>query len=80
MSLCGLCIVTFLVELNDLKLWATNISNAYLKALTEKKIYIVAGPEFSDLKGHMLIICKALYGLWTSRLTWHETFSARMST
>jgi len=74
-SLCGLHIVTFLAELNNLKLWATNIGNAYLEALTEGRIYIVTGPEFGDKKGHMLIICKALYGLWTPGLCWHETFS-----
>jgi len=45
-SLPGLCIVTFLTKLNALGLWATDIRNAYLEALTKEKIYIVAGPEF----------------------------------
>jgi len=67
-SLCGLCIVTFLAELNGLDLWATDIGNAYLEALTGEKIYIVAGPEFKELEGHILIIRKALYGLRTSGL------------
>jgi len=68
MSLHGLC--------NDLKLWATDVSNAFLKALTKEKVYIVRGPEFGDLEGHMLIIHKALYGLQMSGLHWHETFVA----
>jgi hypothetical protein len=35
----------------------------------------VAGPEFGEFEGHMLIISKALYGLRTSGLGWHEQFS-----
>jgi len=53
------------VELNDLDVWAMDIDNAYLEAETQKKVYIIAGPEFGGLKGHMLIIFKALYGLRT---------------
>jgi hypothetical protein len=37
--------------------------------------YIVAGPEFGQLEGHYLIIVKALYGLGTSGLCWHECFA-----
>jgi hypothetical protein len=37
--------------------------------------YIVAGPEFGQLEGHYLIIVKALYGLRTSGLHWHERFA-----
>jgi hypothetical protein len=37
--------------------------------------YIVAGPEFGQLEGHYLIIVKALYGLHTSGLCWHECFA-----
>ncbi len=35
-------------------------------------MYIVAGPEFGDREGHILVIEKALYGLRTSGLRWHE--------
>jgi len=76
-SLCGLRIVTFLAELNDVHvdLWSTDVGNAYLEALTKENIYIVASPEFRELEGHILIIWKALYGLCTSGLWWHETFA-----
>jgi hypothetical protein len=37
--------------------------------------YIIAGPEFGQLEGHYLIIVKALYGLRTSGLCWHERFT-----
>jgi hypothetical protein len=60
--------VAFLSELNGLDLWATNIGNAYLEAKTPELLFIVAGPEFGDLEGHMLIIYKALYGLCSSGL------------
>jgi hypothetical protein len=71
----GLRIVTFLSELNGLDLWATDIGNAYLEAFTMEQNYIVAGPEFGQLEGHYLIIVKALYGLHTSGLRWHERFA-----
>jgi hypothetical protein len=74
-SLRGLRIVIFLSELNGLDLWATDISNAYLEAFTMEPNYIVAGPEFGQLEGHYLIIVKALYGLRTSGLRWHERFT-----
>ncbi|KAL7570791.1 hypothetical protein ACA910_014420 [Epithemia clementina (nom. ined.)] len=71
-SLRSLRIVMFLSELNTLKLWGADIGNAYLEAFTEEKIFIVAGPEFGDRKGHILIISKALYGLRTSGARWHD--------
>jgi hypothetical protein len=74
-SLRGLRIVTFLSKLNGLVLWATDIGNAYLEAFTMEWNYIVAGPDFGQLEGHYLIIVKALYGLRTSELHWHERFA-----
>jgi len=47
-SLRGFRIIVFLAELYGLKLWATNISNAYLEAYTSEKVYIIAGPEFGE--------------------------------
>jgi hypothetical protein len=74
-SLRGLQIVTFLSELNGLDLWATDIGNAYLEAFTMERNHIIAGPEFGQLEGYYLIIVKALYGLHTSGLHWHEHFT-----
>jgi len=65
-------LLVFFAELNDLDVWTTDIGNAYLEAETQEKVYIIAGPEFGDLEGHTLIIFKALYGLRTSGLHWHE--------
>jgi hypothetical protein len=72
--------VAFLSELNGLDLWATDIGNAYLEAKTSELLFIIASPEFGDLEGHMLVIYKALYGLRSSGLHWHECFSAFFET
>ena len=65
----------FLAELNGLEVWSTDIGNAYLEAKTKEKVYIVAGPEFGDREGHILVFNKALYGLKSSGLKWHEKFA-----
>ena len=71
-SLRGIRLILFLAELNQIPVWGADIGNAYLEAMTKEKLYIIAGPEFGDLKGHILIISRALYGLRTSGLRWHE--------
>ena len=58
--------IAFLAELNDLKLWGTGISSAYLEAYTKEKVCILAGPEYGSLAGCRLIIDCALYGLCTN--------------
>ena len=40
----------------------TDVGNAYLQALTREKLYIVGGPEFEALQGHVLVMYKAPYG------------------
>ena len=74
-SLRGLRLVLFLAELNGLDTCATDIGNAYLEAETKEKVCIITGKEFSPLEGHLLIIRKALYGLRTSGLRWHDKLS-----
>ena len=71
-SLRGVRILAFLAELNDLELWSTDISSAYLESFTKEKVYIIAGGEFGEREGHTLIIVKALYGLKTSGVRWHK--------
>lgn len=68
-------LVIFLAELNKLDVWGADIGNAYLEAKTKEKVYIVAGPEFGEREGHILVIHKALYGLRTSGKRWRERFS-----
>ena len=74
-SLRSLRLVIFLAELNKLDIWGADVGNAYLEAHTKEKGYIIAGKGFGKLEGHTLVINKALYGLKSSGLRWHEKFS-----
>ena len=71
-SLRNLRLVIFLGKLNHLDLWGADIGNAYLETFTDEKLYIVAGPEFQELEGYILIFLKALYGLKSSGKRWAE--------
>ena len=74
-SLRGVRMVIFLAELNGLELYQTDISNAYLESYTKEKVFVIGGPELHELEDHVLIIQKALYGLKSSGLRWHERFA-----
>ena len=56
-------LVTFLGKFYNLDIWGADIGNAYLEAFTDEKLYIVAGAEFQEPEGYVLIFLKALYGL-----------------
>ena len=62
-SLRHLRLFIFLGELNNLELWRADIGDAYLAANTHEKLFIIAGAEFEELEGFILIFNKALYGL-----------------
>ena len=62
----------FLAELNNLQLWGEDVGNAYLQAFTKEKLYIVGGPEFEELQGHVLVMHKALYGARSGGACWHD--------
>ena len=68
----SLRLTIFLAKLNNMKAWAADIGNAYLEATTKETLYIIAGPEFEELQGHILVIDKALYGLKISGLRWSQ--------
>jgi Reverse transcriptase (RNA-dependent DNA polymerase) len=68
-------LIVFLAELNGLSLWGADVSSAYLKAITQGKVYFTAGPEFGDKIGHTMVVNKALYGLRSSEHCWHEKFA-----
>ena len=71
-SLRNLWLVIFLGKLSNLDLWGPDIGNAYLEALTDEKLYIVAGQEFQELEGYILIFLKSLYGFKSSGKRWAE--------
>ena len=68
----------FVGELNDLSCCAADVGNAYLYGTTLEKVYIIAGPEFGELEGRILIIVKSLYGLKSSAARWHECLSQKL--
>ena len=74
-TLRSLRLCMLLGELNGLDVDAADVGNAYLMAYTKEKLFIIAGSEFGDLQGCLLIIVKALYGLRTSGAKWHEFFA-----
>ena len=71
-SLRSLRMVVFLSQLNDLEIWGADVGNAYLEAYTDEKLCIIAGPEFKELQGHLLIMIKALYGIRSGGARWHD--------
>ena len=54
----------------------TDVGNAYLQALTRENLYIVGGPEFEELQGHVLVMHKELYGTRSGGACWHDKFFA----
>ena len=52
-----------IAALNDLKIMACDIQNAYLTADCREKIWTRAGPEFGSEAGTIFLVKKALYGL-----------------
>ena len=65
-------LVMFLATLNNLGVWGADIGNAYLEEKPKEKLYVLAGPEFEELEGHILVIYKALYRLKSSGLRWSQ--------
>ena len=65
-SLQSLRIVCFLAELNGLQVAGGDVGDAHPEACTKEKACFRAGEEFGELKGHLLIVVKALCGLRSS--------------
>jgi hypothetical protein len=49
----------FLAQLNDLKLVTVDITNAYVHAECREKVYAIAGPEFGEYEGCVVVLKKA---------------------
>ena len=67
-------LVIFLGELNKFELWGADIGNAYLVPYTHEKLFIIAGPEFKELEGFILIFNKALSSIKSIGKRWAERF------
>ena len=66
----------FLISaINNQKIVAGNVSNAYLNARTKEQVYWIAGPEFGQFEGQIVVIVGALYGLQSLGNRWHAKLS-----
>ena len=64
-----------LAALNDLKIGACDIQNAYLTAPTREQIWTVAGPGFGADAGKNMIVVRALYGLKSAGAAYRAFFA-----
>ena len=71
-SLRSLRMVLLLGLLNGLMICTADIVSAYLQAYTQEKIFFIAGKEFGDRAGHLMMMKKACYGLRTSGKRYHD--------
>ena len=60
-----------IVHKANLEIMCGNIGNVYVNAYTNKKVYAISGNEFGKaMKGRIVIIVRALYGLRKSSERW----------
>jgi len=59
-------ILLVVAALNGLDILSCDIMNAYLNAKPRERVYFIAGDEFGDDKGRIIIVVRALYGLKSS--------------
>ena len=68
-----------LAAMNDLKVCAADVGNAFLYGKTNEKVFVIAGPEFGPaVQGKRLIIDKGLYGLRSSSARFHSHCAAKL--
>ena len=58
--------------LNDHEISVCDISNAYLNAQTQEKVFFEAGNEWGSKAGRIVVVVRALYGLKGSALAWQQ--------
>ena len=67
-----------IAAMNNLKVCAADVGNAFLYGRTREKVYIVAGPEFDNREGVPMVIDKGLYGLRSSSARFHEHLGTKL--
>ncbi|KAL7527793.1 hypothetical protein ACHAWF_002307 [Thalassiosira exigua] len=68
-------IVLLVAALNDLDIFACAIGNAYLNAPCKERIWFIAGHECGhEMKGRVMKLIGALYGLKSSGASWRKMF------
>ena len=51
----------------------------YLNAPCREKIWTLAGPEFDEDEGEVMIVVRALYGLKSSGAAWRAMFAESLT-
>ena len=64
--LLAVLLALLLGELHGPECMVGDVGNAYLESYTKEKVYFIAGPEFEEMEGRIMVISKALYGLRSS--------------
>ena len=72
-------IAFLLASLNNLKVLACDIGNAYLNAPCREKIWFLGGPDVgTEYQGKVCVMVRALYGLKSSGASWRATLMATL--
>ena len=74
----SVCITFLITALMDLDILMTDIGNAYLNAPTSEKVYTIAGQEFGEYAGRIVIIVWALYGLKSAGASWRSHLASML--
>ena len=73
-----ICTAFVIAARNNLQVCAADVSTAFLCGKTREKVHIVAGPEFGEDAGKILIVEGGCYSLKTSAARFHEQTSAEL--
>ena len=60
---------------DNLKMYCGDVGNVFVTAPCLEKVYSRAGPEFGDCHDSIMVLMKALYGLWSSSRTFRGHFA-----
>ena len=69
-----------IADANRLHVVTGDIGGAYLNAPTNEKVYSIAGKQFKQDQGRVILIEKALYGLKTSAAQWWTHLADTLTT
>ena len=70
-------IILTIAALNDLKVLAADIGNAYLNAPNKEKVHVICGADLfgPEAAGRIAVIVRALYGLRSAGNAWRHHFA-----
>jgi len=72
-------ILLVIAALNDLKVNTCDIQNAYINAKPRERVYFIAGPEFKEYQGRVVLVVRALYGLKSSGAAFRSHLSEALT-